>query len=514
MVATFLIAATSCDVASPPPIVAHVAKPGAQPWLFVSDLHFDPFDDDPVLTESLAAAPPERWAAIYAREVALRDPGVLADPNSSLFRSSLEAMHEADPNPPVVIIAGDFLAHHFFRLYANARFGHIDLKHSGPDYDRFMDATIAYIALAFDREFPHARFFVTIGNNDGYCGDYESTPGSPFLANFARAWSPLVDRYGDQPDFAKSFPAFGAYVGRLPLEGDRRLLVPNSVIWSLYYSDPCEPGRRAHDGHAQAVQLAWMRRVTARGGASTRWWMMTHIPPGINAFGSTAEQTPRSMYASSALDQLQHLRLSGGRPFQLIVTGHTHANSFRLTPHAGGPGVAPVTIIPSITPVNGNAPAFAVDDILPDGSVADVTVYSAAQPLRGGRPLWHEAYDFDAAFGVARFDADTIRTARTALEDDAGCVDGTTPASWRRAASPGRSISPRGETNGVRSTTSTSRPTAGVWTLCDADDAFAARVTLRRRAALRRAPERERSPRPARHPARAVRRAGRTTSGR
>ena len=68
-------------------------------------------------------------------------------------------------------------------------------------YDAFVDKTIAFLAAEFNATFPRAQFLITVGNNDGYCGNYMSTPGSPFLAHMAAAWEPLVNRNGSAPNF-------------------------------------------------------------------------------------------------------------------------------------------------------------------------------------------------------------------------------------------------------------------------------------------------------------------------
>ena len=81
-------------------------------------------------------------------------------------------------------------------------------------YDEFVDKTIAFLAAEFNATFPKAQFLITVGNNDGYCGNYMSTPNSPFLAHMAAAWGPLVNRNGNAPNFAAQFST-----GRL-LHGD------------------------------------------------------------------------------------------------------------------------------------------------------------------------------------------------------------------------------------------------------------------------------------------------------
>jgi hypothetical protein len=110
---------------------APAAEPPPAPWLVVSDLHYSPF---------LHGDRPSHFGY---------------DTNDALFDSLLAQLKASDPNAPVVILAGDFLAHGFPPAKASA--------------------TMAYVAERFDQTFPHAQFVITLGNNDSDCGDYEST---------------------------------------------------------------------------------------------------------------------------------------------------------------------------------------------------------------------------------------------------------------------------------------------------------------------------------------------------
>src|SRR5579884_1808783 len=80
--------------------------------------------------------------------------GYGSDTNWALFDSTIAAMRRADPNPSVVLLTGDFLAHHF------------------PKNIPLAERTTARIAHAFDTAFPHAQFVIVPGNNDDPCGDY------------------------------------------------------------------------------------------------------------------------------------------------------------------------------------------------------------------------------------------------------------------------------------------------------------------------------------------------------
>ena len=185
------------------PALVHAEAPAEV--LAISDIHFDPFDD-PALVAKLGAAPAEKWSAILEadRSHPVSPPG--SDTNYSLLVSAIDAMQKAVPSAQLVTITGDFLAHDY-----RDRF-----EHGGAaglvSYEEFVDRTIAFLALQFDAAFPTALFVNTIGNNDSYCGDYASSPNSPFLAHMAKAWEPpLVNRNGAAPVFAASFASTGHY---------------------------------------------------------------------------------------------------------------------------------------------------------------------------------------------------------------------------------------------------------------------------------------------------------------
>jgi len=222
------------------------------PWLLVSDVHFNPFDDA-ALVDALDRAPVMHWRGIFERGGAATST-FFTDTNYALLRSALKAMQTKAPAPPVVAVAGDFLAHEFPAQYARAEPGRTQA-----DYERFVDKTIAFLASQFDAAFPSAQFVITLGNNDGYCGDYRSTPSSPFLQHMADAWQPLVDRGGAAPDFRRDFPAAGYYTATLPAAGTARAqaVVLNSVVWSAKYGNACgdtgsDPG---------SAELDWLIRT-------------------------------------------------------------------------------------------------------------------------------------------------------------------------------------------------------------------------------------------------------------
>jgi hypothetical protein len=379
------------------------ASPGS--WLLVSDIHFNPFDDAS-LVDALVAAPAARWPAIFAGGRTSPSP-YFTDTNAALLHTALAAMKSSLPDPPVVIVAGDFLGHNFPALFARAEPG------KGPaDYDAFVDKTISFLAAQLGAAFPRAQFVIALGNNDGYCGDYQSTPNDAFLRHTADAFGALVDRNGAAPNFARDFATGGYYAVDLP--GARgQALVLNSVFWSSGYRNAC--GSAASDpGTAELDWLARILRAPARGYRL----VVAHIPPGIDAYSSRLRPEPVSFMQALYAERLVALLCANGADVSTLVFGHEHHATYAVvaTDGAAGSTALPALIVPSISPVQGNNPSFLSARIDPsNGLILDTTTYAAAQGPSGA---WQRDYDFDAAYGASEFDVANLRRLQSRLATD------------------------------------------------------------------------------------------------
>ncbi len=373
-------------------------------YLFTSDIHLNPMDD-PKLTDRLAAAPIAQWDQIFAA-----DPrplaGYGADTNAPLFLLALAQMKAIAPNPQVVFISGDFLAHKYREQWKASAADNSDAA-----FGAFVDKTIAYIAHEFDAAYPHAQFVIALGNNDSPCGDYAAAPHSAFLAHFEAAWQPLVERGGRAPDFAREFAADGDYVTVLP--SGMRTLVVNSNPWSPTAVTTCDPS-----GSARSDTMAWLEAATAASPAGARTWLVEHIPPGIDAFSSVQKHTTLQFYVPDVLARFRALRAGDGKPLGLIVAAHLHNDDFRIVDQS------PLMLVPSISPLHANNPAFFVAHIdAASGSIADYDAYALDLPAaiaNGTSPaaaFAHE-YAFDQAYGVNGFTLPALIQLQQSIRDD------------------------------------------------------------------------------------------------
>src|SRR5690242_5413499 len=81
-------------------------------FLWISDIHLNPFDD-PALVHKLAVAPPSEWAGILNTSANTRFSTYGQDTNWRLFSSALAAIKQTLPEPAFTIVTGDLLAHEF-----------------------------------------------------------------------------------------------------------------------------------------------------------------------------------------------------------------------------------------------------------------------------------------------------------------------------------------------------------------------------------------------------------------
>ncbi len=311
----------------------------ASPWLFVSDVHFDPLEKNP--------------RPSYRGE----------DTNAPLLRSALAAMKQADPSPPVVVISGDFLGHGFD--------------------NRYVKTTMAHVARAFGDAFPRAQFVLTLGNEDSPCGDYYAGPNAQFLHDTAAAWEPLVNRNGAAPGFLKTFSRDGFYTAKLPLPGLRAVVV-DDVFWARRFRSGCS----AENADGATEQLADLGRALPPGNADTSW-VVLHIPPGVDAFSTV--HLVHHLAVVPFLDSAPQNRLLGilgdrRRNVSLLVAGHTHKFSFRLIDPDGGEPV-PVLLVPAISPIFGNNPMFLTVRVGPGGTIGAIEEHA----FDDEREQWYDA---------------------------------------------------------------------------------------------------------------------------
>lgn len=333
---------------------------GSQNWLALSDIHLNPFNR--------SSRPSDYWS----------------DSNLALFESAVRQMKRAEPNPSVVLLGGDFLAHNFAR----------HVRESGqPETPKQAGIrTMRRIASALGAAFPHARFALVLGNNDVPCGDYHSADGSAYLLTVARIWAPLVNRDGGATDFVRSFGHHGYYTAALPIHG-LRLVALDTTPWSSQYRGNC--GARWASN-----EMLWLQRTLGSTPSGLRNVITMHIPPGYDPFstqqihGFLPWPFLRADYNEGLIRQLSSPR----NRIAYVIAAHTHRFDYRFA------GNVAIVVLGSLSPIFGNNPAFYTLHVSRSGSLRDIDTFVFEESTAA----WVRAGSFDRSWRVGSVDPDAL----------------------------------------------------------------------------------------------------------
>jgi sphingomyelin phosphodiesterase acid-like 3 len=156
---------------------------------------------------------------------------------------------------------------------------------------------------------------------------------------------------------------------------------------------------------------------------SEQVWVMAHIPPGVDVYSTFHRylfapgeacnvKSPQMFLSDTALpDTLAEF----GDVIRLAIFGHTHMDEMKMIENPQGVGVA-AKLVPSISPINGNDPAFVVGQVSTQtATLKDFMVYAAAN-AQG--TAWAREYSFSEVFNLPEFSAVTVRDLTSKLIAD------------------------------------------------------------------------------------------------
>jgi sphingomyelin phosphodiesterase acid-like 3 len=382
--------------------------------LFVSDIHFEPFSD-PAKAARLEAAPVSEWSAILAEPASADQPARLAellqtceargaDTSYNLYESSLRTIHDDANGAKFVVLSGDLISHEF-----PCKFQSIFPKASPGEYRAFVEKTIDYVMSKLRGALPGVPVYAALGNNDSDCGDYQLDPNSAFLAEIGKSLTADFPA-GERVEALRTFAEGGFYSVRLPAPLEQvRMLVLDDQFMSRQYAT-CSGNASPAPATAQ---IAWLeQQLDAARKNHEKVWVMSHIPPGVNPYATALKALdlcsggkPQMFLSSEALPEAM---ARYGDVIELAIFAHTHMDEIRLLKPAASDapaeGVA-LKMVPSISPINGNNPAFTVAEInAATGQLRDYRVFVASNQT-GIDTKWSEEYDFAKTYKEDAFTA-------------------------------------------------------------------------------------------------------------
>jgi sphingomyelin phosphodiesterase acid-like 3 len=257
--------------------------------------------------------------------------------------------------------------------------------------------------------------YVALGNNDSGCGDYQLDANSEFLALAGDAIVEGLPR-SEREEARKQFGVGGYYSVNMaaPMLNTRLVVVNDLFLSTKYNTCAGKP-----DPAAGAAQMEWLeQQLKAAREANQKVWVMGHIPPGVDPYTTVSKfrdvcggQPPVSFLASSAMVDLL---TANADIVPLALFGHTHMDEMRLLQQGGEDVKSPkedrvaLKQVPSISPVDGNKPAFTIAFVDPGTArLKDYEVIEGADKS-GAATSWSKEYDFAQTYNKAEFSAATV----------------------------------------------------------------------------------------------------------
>lgn len=398
------------------------------PAIFLSDIHFDPFHD-PGKVKKLASAPLSEWKSILASvpsadqqqafeamQHSCHSRGV--DTPFALLESSLKAMRAQQPDAKFMMVSGDLMAHAF-----TCRYGIVFPGAPQADYEAFVVKTLSFVSEQLHASFPGMPIYISLGNNDSGCGDYQLDAGDDWLSQTGKVVAADLPA-SQQGQAAKQFATGGYYsVSMAAPMKNTRLLVVNDVFFSPKFKT-CS-GKP--DPAAADEQLSWLaQQLQQARQAGQRVWVMGHIPPGLDLhatvlkFADVCSGDKPVPFLSS--DKMADLLVENADTVKLALFGHTHMDELHLLKAEGaaagdgsGQGATPgqaansekdpagaqavvLKQTASISPVDGNNPSFTIARIDPAAAkIDDYTVFAASNQTGIGT-TWSKEYDYRSTY--------------------------------------------------------------------------------------------------------------------
>lgn len=406
---------------------ARPAGPGS--FLNVSDIHFNPFYDSS-LVPKLVAADVAEWESIFesSGDTTLSTyAGGGQDTDYPLLKSALAAMKRSAPNPDMIVIPGDFLAHDF-ETYFYGLSGVDQSTDSAAGYPAlhgFIDKTMRFIAMRIDEEWPSVPVIAALGNNDSYCGDYMIQPKSPFLTMLAGVWKPML-RTANTGTFDATFPSGGYYSIPSPADSNVTIVVLNTVFMSRNFNKRlpcyCTPGDFGPGNAGPGTEeLAWLtEQLKSARDAGKKVWLVQHITAGMDTYESL-QGRPGYDFTPAFNDEYLAVIRANTDVIAANIAGHYHMDDFRLIRDSAGAAQTYVHLVPSISPINGNNPGFELVSFdRKSGVLLDYNaVYTSVATSPGyDQAKWDTEYRFSDLYGEKAITAETLDRVYDRLETD------------------------------------------------------------------------------------------------
>jgi len=369
-----------------------------------SDVHFNPFYDSAIFS-SLVNATEDQWADIFSGSSVTEPQSWGNETNYPLLMKMLDVVQEEGAASPVVLFTGDILTHGFSKKFYTL-YGSQDEA----AMRAFTYKTVAFFVGQVRAHLSGIPVLFTLGNNDSYEGDYKIAPDGAFLSDTADLfYSTFLLEEADHNSYYETYSAGGYYsmFNAQSLDSNLVVISLNSILFSVNASSGMED--------AAALQLTWLEQMLASASSTgKRVWILMHIPPGADIYSTVNQYMDSSGHISGAAmmwkvdyqDSFLNIVQDYSDVIDMIFSGHTHMDEYRLANEEGSDSHEAVIVTPSISPLFGNDSAFKVMTVSSE-NWKPLDYRSVAYHFGDTTPSFATYYTFLSAYDLNKWTLDS-----------------------------------------------------------------------------------------------------------
>ena len=151
--------------------------------------------------------------------------------------------------------------------------------------------------------------------------------------------------------------------------------------------------------------------------------LVMHVPPGVDTFYTSQGgegKPPVEFWREAYLTRFTDLMRRYGDIVQIVLAAHIHRDDFRILSGSGPQAAISIRIIPSVSPIYKNNPAFAIlRDDPSSGEIYGTETYFLDLTRKREKAVWALEYSFPNVYGYDRITPGNLQAVATKIRDSA-----------------------------------------------------------------------------------------------
>ncbi|MEN8905975.1 MAG: metallophosphoesterase, partial [Clostridiales bacterium] len=319
------------------------------------------------------------WDKIFNKSKDNSLPNYKNDTNYKLLNIVIDSIEKIKSEVKYIIFLGDFLTHDFNNKFLKAIEG-LNIDKNNDLLRSFIKKTIGFISLKLSSILKDIPIYFSLGNTDSFSGDYMLEDNGIFLSSTADLlFKNFIKNKDNKSSFYNTYPKHGYY--SMMVDGLENLKVIS--LCSVFFSEKYKSLKNVNKKNAiENEQLDWLESEFENAIINKqKLCIIGHIPPGVDVRDTIIKSEKENLkvvteWKSNYNDRYLELLNRYSDNIMFYFAGHVHMDDYRIINKNDSNRSNFIKIVPSISPVFENNPAYQLISIDEENySILDIETY-------------------------------------------------------------------------------------------------------------------------------------------